>query len=215
MDKATAPKRRLTRAERKQQTHLALLDAARRTFVDSGYQGSSLDAVAAEAGFTKGAVYAHFASKEELLCAVFEEALLRDIARLEAMVGQPSDKTMIVEQMGNYVDFVDERDELPALAVELQIEAGNNPNVAERVGGILMAHQQSVARVIDGFFAIMGGRPPLPAEQLAPTILNLIIGFALAKKAGQSTETGSAPIIRAMLGLPVDAPRAAIDPFAG
>ena len=57
-----SPPKRLTRAESKERTFDALLAAAQRTFVEHGYHGATIDAIAGEAGFTKGAVYAHFDS---------------------------------------------------------------------------------------------------------------------------------------------------------
>ena len=53
----------------------AVVDAARRVFAERGYHGASVDAVAAAAGLTKGAVYSRFASKEALFVAA---ALDRD-----------------------------------------------------------------------------------------------------------------------------------------
>jgi AcrR family transcriptional regulator len=54
-------------------TKRALLAAARRRFGTSGFAGTSLDDVAAEAGVTKGALYHHFRSKEHLFLAVYDQ----------------------------------------------------------------------------------------------------------------------------------------------
>ena len=67
----------LTRAERKAQTREQLVDAAYKVFTERGFHGSSLDLVAAEAGFTKGAVYSNFVSKEDLFFAVYERRVER------------------------------------------------------------------------------------------------------------------------------------------
>jgi AcrR family transcriptional regulator len=50
-----------------------LLAAGREHFTRDGYAGTSLDAVAAAAGVTKGSLYHHFRSKSELFEAVFEQ----------------------------------------------------------------------------------------------------------------------------------------------
>jgi AcrR family transcriptional regulator len=55
-----------------QETHTRLLKAAEKIFVRDGYQGAQLSAIAAAAGRTKGAVYDHFKSKEDLFLALFE-----------------------------------------------------------------------------------------------------------------------------------------------
>ena len=54
-------------------TRQALLAAARATFGSQGYAATSLDEVVAAAGVTKGALYHHFADKESLFRAVFEQ----------------------------------------------------------------------------------------------------------------------------------------------
>src|SRR3712207_10080 len=63
---------RTTRAASKAATRNGLLEAARRVFVERGYHGASLDLVAREAGYTKGAVYSAFANKADLFLAVYD-----------------------------------------------------------------------------------------------------------------------------------------------
>jgi AcrR family transcriptional regulator len=64
--------RSLTRAERKLETRAAIIHAAARLFARHGIEATSIDAVAASIGLTKGAVYGSFASKQELIEAVAE-----------------------------------------------------------------------------------------------------------------------------------------------
>ena len=77
---------RLTRAERREQTRDDLIAAADRLFVEGGFHATSLDQIAAAAGYTKGAVYSNFASKEDLFFAVYErraevsQAQMRELA---------------------------------------------------------------------------------------------------------------------------------------
>jgi AcrR family transcriptional regulator len=63
---------RLSRAERREQTRQELISAAEACFVTGGFHASSVDEVAERAGYTKGAVYSNFASKEDLFFAVYE-----------------------------------------------------------------------------------------------------------------------------------------------
>jgi AcrR family transcriptional regulator len=64
------PRRSLTRAERKVETRAAIVDAAARSFARVGIEASSIAAIASSIGLTKGAVYANFDSKHELIKAV-------------------------------------------------------------------------------------------------------------------------------------------------
>lgn len=61
----------LTPERRRQQTREHLLAAAAQVFAERGFHGASLDEVATVAGFTKGAVYSNFKSKEGLFLALF------------------------------------------------------------------------------------------------------------------------------------------------
>jgi AcrR family transcriptional regulator len=77
---------RLSRGERKERTRVDLLSAARRVFVRSGFHGATLDEIAEEAGYTKGAIYSNFEGKDDLFLALLEEHYARRIeAHREAL----------------------------------------------------------------------------------------------------------------------------------
>jgi AcrR family transcriptional regulator len=69
--------------ERSEATTRALIEAARERFAKAGYEATSLDDVAEDAGVTKGALYHHFGGKRELFAAVFEHEQ-RNLAKKEA-----------------------------------------------------------------------------------------------------------------------------------
>jgi AcrR family transcriptional regulator len=81
---------RMTREERREQTREDLVAAAERLFVANGFHATTVDAIAADAGYTKGAVYSNFASKEDLFFAVYErrvDAAVQASERLLAELG--------------------------------------------------------------------------------------------------------------------------------
>lgn len=61
---------RWTRERRLERTRSLLLDAAERVFSEKGFTAATLDDIAFAAGYTKGAIYKHFTTKEELFLAV-------------------------------------------------------------------------------------------------------------------------------------------------
>jgi AcrR family transcriptional regulator len=72
------------RDEYTEATRRALLDSAAAAFVERGYAEASLDDIARGARLTKGALYHHFAGKQELFRVVFEEVeaeMIRDVRR--------------------------------------------------------------------------------------------------------------------------------------
>lgn len=80
-----------TQAERTEATTAALVDSARELFARDGYDAISLDAVAARAGVTKGAVYHHFAGKRQLFEAVFGREIEHVTAPLVAAYSRKKD----------------------------------------------------------------------------------------------------------------------------
>jgi AcrR family transcriptional regulator len=79
------PRGSFDRSERRARTRAQLLSAAARVYARRGFDGATLDEVAEEAGFTKGAVYDHFGSKENLLFALLDEHLSGQIAEQIAL----------------------------------------------------------------------------------------------------------------------------------
>ena len=73
---------RLTRAEQQQRTRDRVIEAAERLFVGAGVPRDVGRSGRREAGYTKGAVYSNFASKEDLFFAVYERRAERGVAEI-------------------------------------------------------------------------------------------------------------------------------------
>jgi AcrR family transcriptional regulator len=82
---------RRTQAERTDETTAALVRAARELFGGNGYAATSIDAVAAAAGVTKGAAYHHFGGKAPLFRAAFDGELAEACAKLERVATEERD----------------------------------------------------------------------------------------------------------------------------
>src|SRR5262245_14199826 len=78
--------KRRTHAERKAQTRNDLVKSARLVFLERGFHGASLDEIAETAGYSKGAVYSNFSSKDELFFAVFDAHLAQRARALTDIV---------------------------------------------------------------------------------------------------------------------------------
>ena len=82
---------RRSQAERSEATTSALVEAARELFARDGFEATSLDAVAARAYVTKGAVYHHFDGKRQLFEAVFAREVEQLTATLAAVYARKKD----------------------------------------------------------------------------------------------------------------------------
>ena len=78
-------KKRLTREESQQQTREQLLETARQLFVAGGYGGTSIRDIASQAGYSQGAFYSNFASKEALLLQLLQRHMEAEATQLTAL----------------------------------------------------------------------------------------------------------------------------------
>lgn len=203
MTDGSAAPTRLSRAESKDQTHLLLLEAAQSVFMRSGYQGATLDRIAAEAGFTKGAVYAHFSNKEALFIELLGRQLQDNIVQLNALMALAEEQPeRLNEEIGRWIDGVDTRDNLPLLALELELESRRNPSFLAVFDQIIVRHQRALGRIITRLFEVSGGTTPMPVEELAATIIVLTEGVALSRQTRPERGLTSAKAIRVLLGMP-------------
>ena len=72
--------------ERTEATQAKLLVAAQEVFTRDGFANARLEQIAAEAGYTRGAIYAHYKSKEDLFLALFEQRMRMVIAEIAALI---------------------------------------------------------------------------------------------------------------------------------
>jgi AcrR family transcriptional regulator len=102
---------RLTRVERQQETRAALLDAAARVFIKRGFQASSVEQISAEAGYTRGAFYSNFSSKEQLFVALLHERLYARYAEMyEQRLADPA-RTPSLRETGEELAAIQARRE--------------------------------------------------------------------------------------------------------
>src|SRR5947208_15460571 len=80
---------KLTPERRRQMTREALVAAAAEVFAKKGFYGASLEEIAEAAGFTRGAIYSNFGSKDELLLAVLDHYLDLDIRAMSGAIHGP------------------------------------------------------------------------------------------------------------------------------
>ena len=169
----------MSRVERTAATRNDLLDAARRVFVERGYHGASLDLVAGEAGYTKGAVYSAFGSKGQMFLAVYDRETEERWRQIEAEVaallaaGEPFD--FGAESSRDFFErFQAERAWTLAL-LEFRLHAARDPELNRR-------YAEGHRRVLDrlaGLLETAVGASPAAAFDAALSLVALSNGFVL------------------------------------
>jgi AcrR family transcriptional regulator len=126
---ASGPARRLTRDQKKALTRQELLDAAGRVFLRRGFFAASIDEVAEEAGFSKGAVYSNFTDKEDLLLALVEQRTELRRSRITALVDpDASTETQARDASEEYNQILEEEREWNPLLLEFWVCVARNPH---------------------------------------------------------------------------------------
>ena len=159
---------RLTRSERKERTRVDVLAAARRVFLRRGFYAASLDEIAEEAGFTKGAVYSNFAGKDDLFLAVLDEHFRQ---RAQTYAGLILDQERIEDSYRSVARFwreANEREpEWSRLVVEFLAHASRHEPLREAALEVRERGLDAIAAIIDALAERHGVEFALPAKQIA------------------------------------------------
>src|SRR5579862_828451 len=116
-----------------QETQTRLLDAAEEVFVRDGYEAAQLDEISARAGRSKGAVYTHFESKEDLFLALFEHRTRTFIDGLvNGLEACTSRKQKMQAFREFYLGLAHDRS-WPILTLEFKLFALRHPGSKERL----------------------------------------------------------------------------------
>ena len=86
----------------KKETRSALIRAALVLFNEEGFDGPSLDAICAKAGYTRGAFYVHFKDREDLVAAAMAETMERIVGRV--LGSGPEDQANLLRTVMAYID---------------------------------------------------------------------------------------------------------------
>lgn len=196
---------RRSRAERKRETRNALTMAALVAFARDGYHGASLEGIAGEAGFSKGAVYSNFGGKAELFLAVMDY-------NLETLRGDAWDPFATAASK----DCAPEQDETGAAEMVRGIGLATLEFIttAARDDRLLGSLRARVQAMIDAYGRVASAsRPPgedLPADDVARLMAALDQGISLLALSGADSFDGA--LLRTGLHRLMDPANAANEP---
>jgi AcrR family transcriptional regulator len=171
---------RLTRDQQKAQTRARLLEAAGSVFAQRGYHDASVEEVAEEAGFSKGAVYSNFASKEDLFAALLEQRCRRSLLELEAALDQERLTPARLRQLGDALSAQLRQDEQwTLLFMEFWTRSVRDPGLRPKFAAIWQEARAGLAGLIARHAEQAGVSLPVPPVQLASAAMALSNGLGL------------------------------------
>jgi AcrR family transcriptional regulator len=191
---------RLTRAEQQAMTRERLLAAAEQVFARHGYGGASIDLISAEAGYSKGAIYSNFESKEAVFLELLRLYMERDMAELERIVGLDPDK--LSAAVTHWLETMHADSICPLLVTELQLHSRRSPAFAERYYALQEQQTRTLAGILERYFQMVSMPLPMNALDLAESVTALAHGLSLQHPPGKPGEPNFAGrIIDAVLKL--------------
>jgi AcrR family transcriptional regulator len=180
---AAAPPPRLTRKEKQAETRKRLLDAAERVFLRRGLQGSSVEEISAEAGFTRGAFYSNFKSKDELFVELLQDRVYRQYARMadeaQEQPGTPRQRLRWGIERVRDVQKGERGKWLFRLWLECLTQAARDEDFRKLAATFWSGNRGVLAEQTRETFKDLGRRPPMAAKRIATAMIALDLGLAI------------------------------------
>jgi AcrR family transcriptional regulator len=176
-------RKRLTQEERRQQTRDEVLAAAGRVFAKRGFHGASLEAIAEDAGVTRGAVYYNFADKEELFLKLLDRRCAERAQDLREVFADtdPGDVDAASRQAQlaaqHALDAMTGDAEWRALYLEFLAHAARDPDFRRAFARRTDQMRSVLEDVVVAQTEPLADSLPMPPEQLAVVIDALGVGL--------------------------------------
>ena len=182
---------RKTRAEMQAETREKLLDSARAAFGQKGFASATIDEIAEGAGFSRGAFYSNFSTKEDLAVVLMGQQMELDVARI-ARVAEAANgpAESLTERLREAFPATEKITDWELLRLEMLMLAQRNPDFAAKCQELYKPQRQRVAWAIRQLFTRIGRAPPASDDMLAYLIMSLRLGAALLHEAAGPVPLG-------------------------
>jgi AcrR family transcriptional regulator len=169
-----------TRTRDPEGTLQRLLDAALHSFAEFGYERATVDRIVQEAGFSKGAFYTHFSSKDEVFLELLERRLEHNLARVRQLCKlEGSAATWIKRVLETLMNFSRESADMRALSVEFMAHGMRRAEVGERISHMHLRWRQLFAETLRQSEDYRQGRMAADPEAIAYAMVAMVDGFIL------------------------------------
>jgi AcrR family transcriptional regulator len=117
---------------RRSNTRARLLEGALEVFAERGFSGASVEDICDRAGFTRGAFYSNFASKDELVLALFQATTDRLLEQISALLPEHANQpvTLLDAVLGLLDDAAPDQRQWHLISTEFTLHALRNPEAA-------------------------------------------------------------------------------------
>jgi len=173
-------RQRLSREQSREQTRDRLLDAANAIFTKKGYANTSVEDIAAAAGYTRGAFYSNFGGKSELFFELLRRESTKINLEFQRILESSTDKTELETQIARYYSGLYRDDMCSMLWIEAKMVAVRDTRFRAKLNAFLNEKQNKIAEFIEIFSTLTGEPPAAPPQEIAIGLLALCEGVSFA-----------------------------------
>jgi AcrR family transcriptional regulator len=171
---------RLSRDEQRARTRSRLLGAAGRVGAHKGLERASIDEIAEEAGYTKGAFYANFESKEALFLAMLDERFAQRLAEIERVIdGDDPLAAQPLRAGEDFTRFLRADPEWERLFFAFSAHAARHEDFRRELVTRWAALREAMTRAFARVTAREGLDPHIPLDHVSLMVFAMANGFAL------------------------------------
>jgi AcrR family transcriptional regulator len=171
---------RLSRKQQQARTRSSLMRSAARVFARRGLRQATIDEVAADAGFTKGAFYANFSSKEELFLAMLDEGFATRLRQVEELSASDSEIERRARVAGaDFARYMGATADWQRLFFEFVAHAARNELFRRELVWRYRDLRTGIAEIFAQRSAELEMTSPVDVNQLAMMTFAMANGFAL------------------------------------
>src|SRR5919112_1271195 len=174
-------KQRLTRAEKRERTYEELILAAEKLFIEKGFHATSVDEIALEAGYTKGAVYSNFESKEDLFFAVYERRAAPGAAGYERVLREAGPVLGSDRMVSEAARRRGREDGWLAVFFEFWAHVVRRPELRERFAKIHARVLEPIVEAMERHVKERGTVLPVETRQYTVAVYAMTIGLSLER----------------------------------
>lgn len=171
---------RMTRKQKQAHTRSCLMRSAARVFARRGLEQASIDEVAEDAGFTKGAFYANFRSKEELFLAMLDERFAQRVEEIDEVLASDDDLLTQVREGGtSFGRFIAADPQWQRLFFEFAAYATRNEEFREELATRYRSLRDRFTELYRRRAERLAVDPPIPLELVAMMTCTMANGVGL------------------------------------
>lgn len=175
----------MTRQESRFETRTRLLESAAQLFARGGYEGASVDLIAENAGYSKGAFYSNFENKEAIFLELLDAHKKREIDALAQLLAQDIPAPELISRIRNSERERSSDFDFGLLSAEFQLQACRDKVFAKVYSKLHRTHRDTMAGLVAKLFAKLGRTPPSDPKDLAEIMMAIITGLSLQRTSMQ------------------------------